>query len=114
MDYKQFKIGDSVLVTHEANSRHGGERGEIKELHITKLPKRVTGKVVGLKRMFFGVREWLSHESEEGYTGHGYLKIEKRCVFWEVKSGMFNKPIYTLPEYMTRTEDCEMPLLYKV
>lgn len=116
-----YKIGDDVLISKVSDTIFS-EENHSKEIITTDLRNILHGKIVGIKKKCIGDLERSIQSSFSSFSSlldppeqkPNYLTNIRTIYFLEVKVGMLNKPLFSLPENLKKIDKKkDIPLLVK-
>lgn len=116
----RFVIGDWVWVRAHVVSKHKESPRE-KYPYRVEYPEPKLGKIVGMKRMFWGTVKssavGVGYYGEEYSPDTSYLTNMSSEKLWEVRFGYLNKPVYAreadVEEVGFTQMPCKFPMLYQ-
>jgi hypothetical protein len=113
----RFVIGEWVWVSAHVVSKHKESPRE-KYAYRVEYPEPRLGKIVGMKRMFWGVVKGLVKYYDEEYAPDvSYLTTTSSEKLWEVRFGYLNKAVYVreldVEEVGFTDMPCKFPMLYQ-
>jgi len=116
-----YKIGDDVLISKVSDTVFS-EENHSKEIITTDLRIPIHGKIVGIKKKCIGDLENSFKSSFSSFSSlldppeqkPNYLTNIRTIYFLEVKVGMLNKALWSLPENLEKiNKKKDIPLFVK-
>jgi len=90
-NYDQYDIGDWVYVTKKLYMVTKADKRE--RIDVPGTCEAILGRITGIKNFRLG-------KIEADFEGSAWFTSEGTITCWEIRTGLTNKPIYALPEYI--------------